>query len=176
MTAGAAAAGAAAAPQQLVGAEQQLTLAWQHFGAEAQQVGAGLQQVAATAWQHGAGAGAAAWQQEVCWWQHLTLGCLQQRTLAGLQQSRASAAPLKAARTANVAHNVTNFRTRLMVVSLFNFRWSGRFGLCHHDERVIPSWQHCSRRSASDTPWTQGDTQHCGSDKLFRLRNLWGVG
>ena len=174
MTAGAAAAGAAVAPQQLVGAEQQLTFGWQHFGAEAQQVGAGLQQVAATAWQHGA-AGAAAWQQEVCL-QHLTLCCLQHLTLAGLQQSRASAAPLNAARTANVAQNATNFRTRLIIVSLFNFRWAGRTGPCHHGEHVIPSWQHCPRRFASDNPWTQGDTQRCGSDKLFRLRKLWGVG
>lgn len=174
MTAGAGAAGAAEAPQQLVGAEQQLTFGWQHFGAEAQQVGAGLQQVAATAWQHGAGA--AAWQQDVCL-QHLTLGCLQHLTLAGLQQLLlASAAPLKAAKTANVAQNATNFKTRLIDLSLFNFRWAGHFGPCHHGEHVIPSWQHCPRRFASDTPWTQGDTQHCGSDKLFRLRKLWEVG
>ena len=172
-----------AAPQQLVGAEQQLTFGWQHFGAEAQQVGAGLQQVAATAWQHGAGAaawqhgaGAAAWQQDVCL-QHLTLGCLQHLTLGCLQQLLlASAAPLNAARTANVAQNATNFKTRLIDLSLLNFRWAGRFGPCHHGEHVIPSWQHCPRRFASDTPWTQGDTQHCGSDKLFRLRKLWGVG
>lgn len=112
---------AAGAPQdgaQVAGAEQQLTFASQHFGAEAQQVGAGLQQLAVWVW-HGAGAaaqqvGAGAWQQVVCL-QHLTFGALQHLTFAGLQQSRASAAPLKAARTASVALNATNFRLRLML-------------------------------------------------------------
>jgi len=46
---------------------------------------------------------------------------LQHLTLAGLQQwLLASAEPLNAARTANVAHNATNFRTRLIVVFLFS--------------------------------------------------------
>lgn len=87
----------------------------------AQQVGAGLQQLTVLTWQHGAGAQAvahgagAAWaQQDVCL-QHLTLGALQHLTFAGLQQLLASAAPLKAARTARVALNATNFIERLML-------------------------------------------------------------
>lgn len=89
----------------------------------AQQVGAGLQQLTVLTWQHGAGAQAvahgagAAWAQQVGFGaeQHLTLGALQHLTFAGLQQLLASAAPLKAARTARVALNATNFIDRLML-------------------------------------------------------------
>ena len=90
-----------------------------------------MQQVGAAAWQHGAGAGL---QQETGL-QHLTLGCLQHLTLAGLQQwLLASAEPLNAARTANVAQNATNFKTRLIDVSLFQLS----MGWSHW---TLPSWR-----------------------------------
>jgi len=87
-----------------------------------QQVALAWQQVAEAIWQVGAGFSAAAVLvevvvaslHEVCW-QHLVFGALQHLILAGLQQSLASAAPLKAARTAKVALNATNFRMRLML-------------------------------------------------------------
>jgi len=55
---------------------------------------------------HGAGAALA---------QQVGFAGLQHLTFAGLQQSLASAAPLKAAKTAKVALNATNFIERLMM-------------------------------------------------------------
>ena len=128
------------------GAEQQLTWALQQLAA------GWLQQVEATVW-HVFDAQAVCWQLDV-WLQHLVLGALQHLTFCGLQQCRASAVLLKAARTAKVAHNATSFRIRLML-SPFSVLMVWPLATFHRGERVLPSWQHCSRRFASDDPWTQ---------------------
>jgi hypothetical protein len=94
--------------------------AWRQFEAEAWQQFAACPEFVAAVWHVGPVVVLVVvtiWQVVCCAWQHWFFDALQHLIFAGLQQVLlASAAPLKAARTARVTLSATNFhRLRLML-------------------------------------------------------------